>query len=329
MGPAAPLSDMDPAVARRAVEWLVELQSGSADGATHQAHSAWVAQHPEHRRAWAHIEAVNARLRSSASAAPLAHAIAAQLKPRRRGVVGGLALLAMGAGAWRGQEPARGAWAAWRADLRTGVGERRHVALDDGSQLALNTDTAVELRFGAAERRLHLLRGEVMVTTGADASAPLVRPLVVETPHGELHPQGTRFSIRVRPHGSAFAVFEGAVGVHPRGARASPATVLAAGEQAHFSQEALWARRAADEADTAWTDGMLVASGMRLDDFLAELARHRRGLLDCDPWAAGLRVSGTYPLSDTDRVLALLATTLPVTVHRHTGWWVHVKLRRP
>jgi transmembrane sensor len=218
--------------------------------------------------------------------------------------------------------------AAWQADLRTGVGERRESTLEDGSTVALNTDTAIEMRFGGAERRLKLHRGELMVVTGADASAAQPRPFVVETVHGELRPRGTRFTVRVRGDGSQIAVFEGAVAVQPRRAAAS-AVLLSAGEQARFTREAVGARLAADEADTAWTDGMLVASGMRLDDFLAELARHRPGVLRCDPDVAHLRVSGTYPLADTDRVLALLVTTLPVTLETHTRWWVRVKPHSP
>ena len=62
----------------------------------------------------------------------------------------------------------------------------------------------------------------------------------------------------------------------------------------------------------AWTQGMLVASNMRLADFLSELGRYRDGYLRCDPSIADFRLSGTYPLSDTDRVLNTLASTLPV-----------------
>jgi transmembrane sensor len=329
MGPAAPLSDIDPAVARRAVEWLVELQSGTADEAVQRAHRAWLDQHAEHRRAWSHIEAVNARLRGSVGAAPVAHALASQRPPQRRRVVSALMLAVAAGAAWQAREPAREALAAWKADLRTGVGERGQWTLDDGSTLALNTDTAVEMRFSAAERRLKLHRGELMVTTGADAGAAAPRPFVVETAHGELRPRGTRFSARVLGDGSQIAVFEGAVAVHPRDASASAAALLPAGERARFTRDAVGPRRAADDADAAWTDGMLVASNMRLDDFLAELARHRGGVLRCDPDVGHLRVSGTYPLADTDRVLALLATTLPVAVETRTRWWVRVKPRSP
>ncbi|WP_370444251.1 hypothetical protein [Candidatus Burkholderia verschuerenii] len=53
---------------------------------------------------------------------------------------------------------------------------------------------------------------------------------------------------------------------------------------------------------------------MRLADFLSEIGRYRRGVVRCDASIADLRLSGTYPLDDTDRVLAALAHALPVRI---------------
>lgn len=63
---------------------------------------------------------------------------------------------------------------------------------------------------------------------------------------------------------------------------------------------------------------------MRLADFLTELARHRPGRIDCDPAVAEQRVSGSYPLVDTDRILEILQSTLPVRVLYFTRYWVRV-----
>jgi transmembrane sensor len=68
---------------------------------------------------------------------------------------------------------------------------------------------------------------------------------------------------------------------------------------------------------------------MPLPDFLAELGRHRPGVLRCAPDAADLRVSGTYPLANTDRVLAALTLSLPVQVRSRTRWWVVMERQAP
>ena len=69
---------------------------------------------------------------------------------------------------------------------------------------------------------------------------------------------------------------------------------------------------------------MLVASNLRLADFLTELDRYRNGSLSCDPAVADLRLSGTYPLADSDRVLTALPGILPVEVRFLTRYWVRI-----
>lgn len=317
-----------PEVATRAVEWLLSLQAGDATGATRQAWRQWLDAHPDNARAWQRIEAVNGRLHafSSPMASAVAHATLAPARsPKRREAVKTLALLLFaGGGAWtaQGHTP----WRQWVADERTRVGERRTVTLAEGTVVSLNTDSAFNVRFSGSERRVQLLGGEIMVTTGKDGGAA-ARPFLVETAQGELHPLGTRFTVRLEPDASRVGVFEGAVAVHPRD-RHGLARTLQAGEQARFTRTAIAEPEPANDADTAWVDNILVATGMRLDRFLAELGRHRPGLLHCDPPIAGLRVSGTYPLADTDRVLDMLHTTMPVDIAFLTRYWVTLRPAR-
>jgi len=39
---------------------------------------------------------------------------------------------------------------------------------------------------------------------------------------------------------------------------------------------------------------------------------------------ADLRISGSFPLNNTDLALAALPPSLPVQIQRHTDWWVRV-----
>lgn len=317
-----------PEIAARAVEWLLALQAEDATAATRLAWQQWLEAHPDHARAWQRIEAVNTRLRalSSPMASAVAHAtLAPPRSPRRREAVKTLALLLFASGgAWMVQE--RATWREWVADERTRVGERRTITLADGTVVSLNTDSAFNVLFSGTERRVRLLAGEIMVVTGKDGGMGR-RPFTVETEQGELQPLGTRFTVRLQPDASRAAVFEGAVAIRPRDAHGLART-LRAGEQASFTRTAIGASEPANDADTAWVDNMLVATGMRLDQFLAELGRHRPGLLHCDPAIAGLRVSGTYPLADTDRVLDMLRTTLPVEIRFMTRYWATVRPAR-
>ncbi|HBD34979.1 MAG TPA: histidine kinase, partial [Cupriavidus sp.] len=59
-------------------------------------------------------------------------------------------------------------------------------------------------------------------------------------------------------------------------------------------------------------------------DFLAEVDRYRPGRLRCAPDVADLRVSGTFPIADTDRILDALRTALPVRIQFLTRYWTTV-----
>ena len=74
-------------------------------------------------------------------------------------------------------------------------------------------------------------------------------------------------------------------------------------------------------------DGMLVVNNQPLGEVVAMLARHRVGHLGVDPRVAGLRVTGTLPLADTDQALLALTAAVPVEVVWTTRWWVMLKPR--
>ncbi|VVE55836.1 hypothetical protein PIN31009_05002 [Pandoraea iniqua] len=314
-----------PGIAQQAVEWWVTLHGGDATETLRAACARWREAHPDHERAWRHIESANHRMRHVSDTLGAAVAQAALRAPRsraRRTAIKAIAgALFVGGGAWLATDPR--AVQRLRADASTGVGERRTLRLADGTTLVLNTRSAVRLSMDGSTRRIALVDGEVMVTTGKDAGHVPPRPLVVTTAQATLQPLGTRFAVRQDDAGGRVQVYEGAVRVMPLGV-SHVERIVQAGEQAQFTARAIEPLTALEDGDGAWTDGMLVAVDMRLDTFLAELSRYRRGYLRCDPAVAALRVSGTYPLGDVDAILAVLPHALPVTVASVTRYWVSV-----
>ena len=168
-----------------------------------------------------------------------------------------------------------------------------------------------------------MLREVRMALLEADVALPVVRDFIARVKEKAL---GTRFIVRQHAGYVQVGVLEGAVELRPAAAHGQP-RVLQAGEEGSFSRGGVGAAHALDAGAGAWADGMLVVAHMRLDDFLRELSRHRRGHLGCDPALAHLLVSGTYPLADTDRVLLALVEALPVELHYLTRYWVTVRPR--
>ena len=321
--PADDRQPLDPSIVEQAIAWHVLLLSGHADEAQRAACEAWCHAHETHERAWQRIAGLGRDMRAAHSglAPPLALGILRQAAGSSRRIVlksiAGLGLL--GGSLLLARETRR--QTGWGADYRTATGERQRIVLADGTQLLLNTASAVDLRFDAKIRQLRLLTGEILIETAAD---PLGRPFRVITDSGRVEPIGTRFTVRQTGTDVAVAVLEGAVDIHPEHGQTLR---LQAGEQTRFDRNGSAAPLALQSGREAWTDGMLVVERMPLGEFVAELDRYRPGKLRCDPAIAELRVSGTYPLDAPDQVLALLAETLPIQIDYFTRYWATVKPR--
>lgn len=311
-GPGIP-----PHILEEAAGWLMRLHGDRVTDAERAACRQWRQRSQDHARAWERAE----RLLASLDSLPPALAMPALDRPvnaGRRAVLARVAAVLIAAPA---------GWLVWqsgggRADYRTATGERRMVALADGSQVTLNTGSAIDVRFDAVQRLLCLRDGEILVATAPDPAAAH-RPFRVETAEGRLEALGTRFSVRQRSGFTALAVFDGAVRVEPDRAGEGGIRVLNAGERTILTRQGVDAPQPVDEMVSAWAFGMFMADRTPLGDFVAELARFRRGLLRCDPALTGLRISGAFPLDGSDRALTMLAATYPLRVRHHlNGYWV-------
>ena len=306
--------------AMQAAEWLTTLMSGDATPAERQAWRQWRQAHPDHERAWRHIEKVSGNFQALDAQASR-QALARQPASRRQGLRALVLLAAFGATGWFGTrtQTAR----ALVADVSTGA-TRRALVLADGSALHLNAHTAVNIRYTATERLLQLVKGELYIATAREAHTPY-RPLLVETTHGRALALGTRYSVRHDDDVTTVAVEQGRVRLTPRSGTDS--TVLDAGHGAAMTGTGVLPAQAASPDTWAWRQGLLVADAMRLADFLHQLSRYRSGFIGCDADIGNLRISGVYPLGDTDAVLRALPEALPVTAHFRTAYWVQVKAK--
>jgi len=298
-----------------AVEWYVRLHDSTADDATRVGWQAWLGADSRHAEAWARIELLQQQLGQAPAGA--VSTLETARRDRRSALKTLALLLGVGVVGWQGYQ-----LSPWSADYVTRIGERRRVALADGTRLELNTDTRVDILFDAGRRLINLQQGEILVETAKDT-----RPLSVQTAEGRILALGTRFSVRRIDSLTRVEVEAHAVEVHPRLAL-GPALRVEAGQVLDFSADTMGAPRAAQGSVSAWTQGMLVAVDWRLDDLLAELSRYRSGYLGCAPEVAGMRLSGAFNLNDNEAALASLEDALPVHVRRVTQYWVRIEHRK-
>ncbi|MGR6619695.1 FecR domain-containing protein [Pseudomonas rhodesiae] len=307
-----------PAIVEQASEWLMLHWGGELHGEQRHAFAQWQAADAEHRRAWQRLQHLQHTL--GGVPADSARAVLRDTPDTQRRAALKLlgALLMVGGSGYlvRRSEP----WQAAFAEHRTATGEIRYVTLSDGTRLDLNSDSAVDVRFSATERRIRLIRGEILLTSGHDA----LRPLIVETAAGDVQALGTRFGVRELDAGSRVDLYEGRVRVTPvHGA----AVQMNAGDSLWFDQRQTLALPAVGANGSSWTEHRLIAERQPLGEFVTQLSRYRPGLLRCDPAVSGLLLTGVFPLNDTDAILAALERSLPVHVQAVTRYWVTIKAR--
>ena len=302
---------------KMAAQWFALLCDENVTEHQRQQWQAWHQQNEDHRWAWQRVEALQSQLQGvpgKFSYRTLDQA-GRQSRLDRRTLLKSLLLLLGVGGSWLGFQSPLGR--ELRADYRTATGEIKPIVLSDGSQLVLNTASAVDVRYSAEKRLILLHSGEISLITGRDD-----RPFWVESRQGAMRALGTHVLVRENDDQTQLTVLEHAVEAQlaqfPQEKRR-----VNAGEQISFSAVAFGQQQAAGNGDS-WTRGVLSVSQWRLDQVLAELARYRHGRLDCDPAIAGLRVSGSFPLREPDRALLLLSQTLPIRLQSFTRYWLKV-----
>ena len=312
-----------------AAQWYATLYADGSTGAERRAWEQWLAQRPEHRQAWRHIEAVSARfvpLRGDAVREAAAAAVGAATRKdlERRLVLRGLAALAgVGLCAWLGwrHSPLPGLVTAWRSDFSTGIGERRDLKLADGTRVWLNTRSALDVAYDTRQRLLTLAMGEILIDTAKD---DLRRPFFVHTDFGSLQALGTRFNVRQTSTHTLLAVFEGSVRIRNA---AGAAQLVTAGQQRQFTATAITPGMPAEPMREAWTRGVVLADNIPLGVLVEELGRYRQGHLGVAPEVAELKVVGRFPIDDPDHALAMLERNLPVRVRHTLPWWTSIAPR--
>jgi transmembrane sensor len=311
---------LDHQALEEAADWLIRMSESELSDTERAEWECWKVSTPERSRAWSRAQLLQTKLGGLPPSLAMS-ALDRPSSPERRAALGKLAMilaiLPAGWGSWKLADSQQ-----WSADYHTAVGQQRELTLADGSKITLNTDTAIDVLFDANQRLIHLREGEILVKTAPDIS-PMARPFLISTREGRMQALGTQFTVRELQTRTHLAVLEGAVKVELAENCQSTPLIVNAGQRTDFSSHTFGQLSVADRYVGAWTQGMLMADKMRLADFVAELARYRRGFVRLDPALADLRISGAYPISDSQRTLNMLAQTYPILVSGHlNGYWV-------
>ncbi|WP_353742526.1 FecR domain-containing protein [Pseudomonas fluorescens] len=301
-------------VVRAAAQWLALMESGCANEQDRAQLQSWRDSHCSHEQAWQKVQLLRQRFADLPSALAMASLDRPQASRRTvlKRAVGAVALLPT---AWliSRQLPLD----AWSADLRTATGESKKVQLADGSFVQLNTASAVDLDL--KHRRLTLVDGEMAL------NVPGVSPLTILTRFGQVVVSQGEVCVRQGQTGCKVSVLKGTVQLQPLH---GPVFSLRGGQQVSLQAAGAGVVEPFDVLAPGWREGVLMAQNQPLGDFLRELSTYRPGVLRWEPELESLRITGSFRLEDTDRILALLAASLPLEVHSRTRYWVTLVPRK-
>jgi transmembrane sensor len=203
-----------------------------------------------------------------------------------------------------------------RADFYTGYGERRDIALNDGSVAHLNSNSALAVHIDGKQRQLTLLQGEAWFEVSPDKSLPFQ----VHAEHGTVTALGTAFNIRLRNSLAEVCVTQHSVAIDVEQAEGRMLhTVVKEGQQLVYDQHTgLGNIKAIDsQTVTAWQRGKLVFEDKPLGEVMAELNQYHRGyLVISDNSIAQRRVNGVFSADQPLVVLGALESSLQLHLTR-------------
>lgn len=296
---------------KEAAQWYAEFCSDDICRNDLEAWQQWVSQSEEHAWAWRQVEQLQGRLQGMpgrVSVAVWQQSESERILQRRR-FLKGAGVLAISGGALTAAGYSALTTPAYQHTTRTG--ERRSLTLEDGSNLVLNTASAIDTVFSATERLIVLGEGEILITTAPDP-AHVHRPLSVMTAHGKVRALGTRFMVRVGNKETQVTVLEHDVEITP--GSGGQRQLLTAGETASFSNTKCLPAQSLQPGADAWCNGMLIVHNWPLSQVLDELSRYSVQRLRADSGIRQLRLSGAFPLDNIAMALQAIATSVPVDI---------------
>jgi transmembrane sensor len=195
----------------------------------------------------------------------------------------------------------------------TSVGQLSHIAMADGSQVTLNTDSVVRVVVNTKERRVELQRGEAFFKVAKDPS----RPFIVTVGERRVIAVGTQFSVRREGTDAQIVVTEGTVRIETgEQTPLTPAAAVSAGSVAHAGHAGTSIQsRPLPQAEEllSWRTGILVLHDMTLAEAAAEFNRYNaRKIVIRDPLVGAMHISGSFRATNAEAFARLLERGYPL-----------------
>lgn len=294
----------DRSVDWQAREWLRVLTSGRVTERDASAFRDWRAQNHAHaialqkaKQEWDALAQAGAIVRERLHAAP--DTLTATGRQRRRLLGWGLAAGGAAAAVTLALSPPLGLWPALdelAADYRTSPGEQRHIHLENGLDVMMNTRTSMRVTQTGDRNELDLLNGEAALVC-----RQRVGTLDVRAGMGTVRLALGEFEIRVDPGGLVtLRCNEGAGSLtHPAGT-----VKLVANQQIRYDDRQLFPLSTEVADVSPWRSGFVVFRDTPIAFVVAEINRYRPGKVILLNTPSAGKLSGRFAIDRLDQALA-------------------------
>jgi transmembrane sensor len=214
------------------------------------------------------------------------------------------------------------------SDYHTNTGEQREVQLADGSQILLNTNTAVSVDYQESSRHITLHHGQARFTVAKDAQ----RPFKVNSGVLTVRALGTIFDVYQQESGEIdVTVQEHAVSAsiqnEDRTSTYGQPTQIKVQEGQRLRYNGYGNLNQPEPVDgvqtAAWQQRRLFINDRPLAELVEELDRYRVGrIFLSDAKLKNLRVTGMFSLADPDAALDKVRKILALQETQLGPWWV-------
>ncbi|HTO41484.1 MAG TPA: FecR domain-containing protein [Rhizomicrobium sp.] len=311
---SAPAIRLSGEVEERAAAYVVARRDRDDWSESDQAAlDAWVAQSMLHRVAYLRLEAAWARadrVRALRQARPVGD-VRGHAGLFRRLVAGAAIVTGISVAIYLAipQAPV--------ARYATAIGGHKIVKLGDGTQIELNTDTAIRVLVNREQRKVWLDRGEAFFRVAHDPA----HPFVVEANQRRVTVLGTKFSMRRDGDVTDVALFEGRVRFDPKGEGARAPVELVPGDTVRATSQTLTLARRSQKAmsdSVAWQRGVVVFDRTPLADAARQFNRYNsEKIIIADEQTGKITIGGTF---QTDNIAGFARVA-------HSVLGLHVQIR--
>ena len=201
-----------PEIRAEAAAWLARLRADSRDAADEAGFREWLAENPLHATAFEAVDRVWSEVGGLVELRDLRHP--GSFDAPKKSMLSRRAVMA-GAGLFMVAGASTAFWKSAQAKVyETDVGEQKHVALDDGSQLFLDAQTRISVAFSDTERTVDMAYGRANFRVVPDAR----RPFIVEAAERKIVATHCSFDVRCEDGQVQVVLIHGEVDVKPAAA---------------------------------------------------------------------------------------------------------------